>query len=73
MISSQLSQNVTALDNVIHSSDIDFGQSGLLQTSIVRVTRIAVVEQSIFLGKIGSISSQRLERIKTQLSSWIQE
>ncbi len=52
MISTQIPQQIPTVDEVIDTSDGDFTQSGLLQTSIIRVTRIAVVEQRIFLGKL---------------------
>jgi mRNA interferase MazF len=71
MISTQMTQQVDGLDDQINESDQDFKASGLKTTSLFRVSRIAVVEESIFLGEMGSISKSRLSRIKTSLSDWI--
>jgi len=71
MISTQLAQQVDGLDEQIREDDQDFKNSGLKVPSLFRVSRLAVVEESIFLGMIGSISRARLSRIKTVLSDWI--
>jgi len=71
MVSTQLTQQVDGLDEQIRKDDKDFKDSGLKAPSLFRVSRIAVVEKSIFLGVIGSISRARLSRIKTTLSDWI--
>jgi len=46
-------------------------ESGLKQQSIIRTFRLAVVNDSIFLGKIGQITTERLGRIKQKLAAWI--
>jgi mRNA interferase MazF len=71
MISSQLVQYTLGIDEVIDEGDDDFKESGLKQTSVIRLTRLAVVNQSIFLGTIGKIKNERLERIKQKLANWI--
>jgi len=71
MISTQLSQQIDGLDEQIMKEDHDFKDSGLKAPSLFRASRLAVVEQSIFVGSIGAISSERLLRIKTSLSNWI--
>jgi len=71
MISTKLTQQVENLDELISEDDNDFTDSGLKAPSLFRVSRLAVVEQSIFLGVIGIISPSRLSRIKTSLSNWI--
>jgi len=71
MISTQLSQQVDGLDEQIRQEDHDFKSSGLKAPSLFRISRLAVVEQSIFVGSIGAISSERLLRIKTSLANWI--
>lgn len=72
MISSQLSQQIKELDEVINPDNSDFGDSGLKTASLIRVSRLAVVDKSILLGSIGEISSKRLSRVKTAISNWIQ-
>jgi len=71
MLSTQLTQQVDGLDEQIGKDDKDFKDSGLKAPSLFRISRIAMVEKSIFLGVIGSISRARLSRIKTALSDWI--
>jgi mRNA interferase MazF len=73
MISSQLVQYIAELDEIISESDADFNASGLKKPSVIRLTRLAVVSQSIFLGSIGKISRTRLSRIKQKLATWILE
>ena len=71
MISTKLSQQIDGLDVIINSGDSDFGYSGLKSSSLVRVSRLAVVDQSILSGAIGKISDERLVLIRTLISDWI--
>ena len=71
MVSTKLSQQIIGLDEIIGHQDSDFKLSGLKKDSLFRISRLAVVEKSIFLGVIGKVSSKRLSRIKTTLSDWI--
>ncbi len=71
MISSQLHQYIQHFDEVVDKNDTDFVQSGLKMPSIIRVGRLAVVEESVLLGAIGEIEDERLKRIKTNLSDWL--
>ncbi|MCY7345381.1 MAG: type II toxin-antitoxin system PemK/MazF family toxin [Pyrinomonadaceae bacterium] len=71
MISTQTQQTVLGIDEAISITDSDFSQSGLKTDSIVRLPRLAVVSDSIFLGTIGEISDERLENLKNKLAHWI--
>lgn len=71
MITSQLSQEVSDFDEIISEKNDDFISSGLKQTSLIRIARLAVVHQNILLGAIGEIGATRLERIKKKLSDWL--
>lgn len=71
MISSQLSREVEGFDEIISEQVDDFVSSGLKQTSLIRIARLAVVDQNILLGAIGEIGTGRLERIKKNLASWL--
>jgi mRNA interferase MazF len=71
MISTKTGQEIPGLDNIISPNHSDFVQIGLKSESVVRVSRLAVVSEKILLGNIGAISSQRLERIKRNLATWI--
>jgi mRNA interferase MazF len=72
MISSQLHKKIPDLDDVITPRDSDFKQSGLKLPSVIRISRLAVVEGNIFLGKLGHLDTQRLSLIKQKLCQWIQ-
>jgi len=52
MISSQLSQQIPGFDEVIKEEDADFEQSGLKTSSVVRISRLAVVNRNILLGSM---------------------
>jgi mRNA interferase MazF len=73
MISSQTHQYISGFDELVKDSDEDFEQSGLKVTSVIRVGRLAVVSGEILLGAIGEISSERLNRVKKNLSNWLSE
>ena len=72
MISTQLDQEISGFDEMIAASDSDFAESGLKAPSLIRVSRLAVVNGDIILGKIGQIDNLRLNRIKQNLSQWLQ-
>lgn len=73
MISSQGHQNLSGISDLISASDADFAKTGLKGDSIVRLTRLAIVSESIFLGTIGAISEDRLRSIKFKLADWIKK
>ena len=73
MITSQLLQEVADFDEIISEKNDDFISSGLKQTSLIRIARLAVVDQNILLGAIGEIGATRLERIKKKLSDWLMD
>lgn len=72
MISSQLHQNIQGLDELITPEDSDFIESGLKMPSLVRASRLAVVEGHILLGKMGQIPSHRLFKIRKNIAKWIE-
>lgn len=73
MISSQLHHCQPGFDEIINFEDNDFIQSGLKMPSVIRLTRLAVVEQNLLLGKLGEIDTERLLRLKTNLCQWIKD
>ncbi len=73
MISSQTRQYIAGFDEIVQEDDDDFGASGLKVTSVIRVGRLAVVSGEILIGAIGQVSSERLARVKKQLSDWLSE
>ena len=71
MISAQLRHEVTGVDEVVRDTDADFADTGLKVTSLIRVTRLAVVSAEILHGTIGTLSEQRLTRIRRRLADWV--
>ncbi|MBT8763390.1 type II toxin-antitoxin system PemK/MazF family toxin [Desulfohalobiaceae bacterium Ax17] len=71
MISSQLHQHVPEIDELIRPEDSDFSLSGLKVPSVIRASRLALVDAKILLGALGHIDPHRLLRIKQKLSEWI--
>lgn len=73
MISSQLRQADENLDEIILSSDDDFISAGLKVPSVLRLSRLAVLDGSLLVGSLGMISHERLLRIRERLAAWIVE
>ena len=71
MISSQLRHQVEELDEIIQADEPDFISSGLKVTSLIRVGRLAVVDESLLLGSIGELSEVRVQKIKHRLGRWL--
>jgi mRNA interferase MazF len=71
MISSNLKQYTKNFDEIIDQSSKDFIQSGLKTDSVIRVSRLAVVEGKLQKGAIGQISQKRLMAIRHNLASWL--
>jgi mRNA interferase MazF len=62
---------VKDFDEMIEVSDLDFKDSGLKHRSLIRVSRLAVVNETFLPGSIGKISEERLQRISKQLRNWL--
>jgi mRNA interferase MazF len=71
MISSQLEQQIQNFDIIVNAKDVDFEQSGLKTSSVIRISRLAVVNKNTLLGSIGAVNGARLHTIKSRLSDWI--
>jgi mRNA interferase MazF len=71
MISSQLRHTIADFDEIIDQEDADFANTGLKVTSLIRIGRLAVINEEILLGTIGSITPNKLQRIKTRLANWL--
>ena len=71
MISSQLRHEVAGVDEVILETDSDFEETGLKNTSLIRVTRIAVVSGDILRGSIGLLPEHRMNRTRSRLADWV--
>lgn len=71
MVSSQLHQQQLALDWQVSEDSREFAATGLKQASIFRLSRLAVLNGELLLGKLGRISDERLCILKKSLSDWI--
>ncbi len=67
-ISTQLRQLVAGFDEMVESSHSDFSISGLKAPSLIRLGFLAVLPGNRFLGRIGSISAERHERLLSRLA-----
>ncbi len=68
-VSSQLHQFVAGFDELIVYTDSDFGGSGLLNDSVIRLGFLMTVSSSHAAGSIGSISQARHQRLLHRLSA----
>ncbi|MEA5536986.1 type II toxin-antitoxin system PemK/MazF family toxin [Crocosphaera sp. XPORK-15E] len=70
-ISTQLHQRVPDFDEIISPSDTDFITSGLRAESLIRLGFLAVLPRRNIIGSIGSISSERHQRLLKTLSDYL--
>ena len=71
MVSSQLAQAETGLDEIITPSDADFVVTGLKTSSVLRLSRLAVLDGALLVGSIGAIDAGRLADVRQRLADWI--
>ena len=69
----QLRHQVADFDEVIATTDPDFGSSGLKDTFLIRLGFLALLPASEFLGDIGSISTERHHRLLRRLENHLEE
>ena len=71
-VSTQLHQEVVGFDETIEPSHPDFRRSGLKALSLIRLGYLVVLPADRLLGVLGSISSERHERLLQQLGAFLQ-
>ncbi len=71
MVSSQLHQGEPQFDEWIQEKDDDFWRSGLKVPSVFRLSRLAVLDATVLIGKMGNIEPKRLTSIRNRLGDWI--
>ena len=71
MVSSQLHQAEPGFDEIVATSDPDFQATGLKTASVLRLSRLAVVDGKVIVGTLGAISPKRLVSIRRRLADWI--
>lgn len=72
-ITSQLRHEVKSWDERIELKHDDFRSSGLKVPSLVRIGKLATVEEAILEGMLGEISSERLRRILNRLKDHFEQ
>jgi mRNA interferase MazF len=73
MVSSRIEQAEAGLDEILLPADSDFAASGLKAPSVLRLSRLAVLQGILLAGCIGAIDDARLLRIRQRLARWIGE
>jgi mRNA interferase MazF len=66
-VSTQLHQRVADFDEIITPADKEFPGSGLKAASLIRLSFLAVLPETALLGRIGTISSVRCQRLLSNL------
>lgn len=72
-ITSQLRHEIKGWDEKIVLEDDDFNNSGLKVSSLIRIGKLATVEERVLEGKLGVISSKRLARILNRLRAHLEK
>lgn len=67
-ISTQLRQAVADFDEIVAPSDADFGSSGLVAPSLIRLGFVTTVPVAAVKGLIGSVADERHRRLVTRLA-----
>jgi mRNA interferase MazF len=70
-ISTQLRQYVPNFDELIQANDPDFGESGLIKPSVVRLNFLAIVRPAEILGQMGRLSVDRHQRLLSNLANYL--
>jgi mRNA interferase MazF len=70
-VSTQIHHLAADFDELITSQDKDFFASGLVGDSIIRLGFLAVLPRRKILGSIGSISTERHQRLLHKLSDYL--
>ncbi|MDT5120856.1 MAG: mRNA interferase MazF [Acidobacteriota bacterium] len=70
-VSTQLRQAAKDFDEVISTTDTDFVTSGLRAESLIRLGFLVVIPRNKIVGSIGSISSERHQRLLQKLSDYL--
>jgi hypothetical protein len=71
-ITSQFRHAVANWDEEIREVDDDFESSGLKRHSLIRIGKLATVEEEVFEGVLGEISSHRLAAIRSKIADCLE-
>lgn len=70
-ITSRVYQGIPDFDETIEPSDADFAASGLKGRSVIRLTRLVSVEETVINARLREISTERMRHIKNRLVDWL--
>ena len=70
-ISTQLHQKVKYFDEIISEKDSDFSNSALIADSLIRLGFLTVLPSAKIVGKIGTVSKERHQRLLKNLSDYL--
>jgi mRNA interferase MazF len=73
MVSSRTEQAEAGFDEILQPAAPDFSTSGLKAPSVLRLSRLAVLDGSLLIGSIGTVDAARLDRVRQRLARWIAE
>ena len=73
LITSREYQAMPQFDEILDPAEMDFDLTGLKTRSVIRLARLASVEPSLISARLGHISSERFQAIKSRLIKWLQE
>jgi mRNA interferase MazF len=71
MVSSRLHHEVQGVDMVVSADDEIFAQTGFRKDSLIRVTRLAVVDEAFIETHIGTLPHVELTALKGRLAGWL--
>jgi len=71
-ITSQLRHAVVNWDEEIKETDDDFESSGLKGPSLIRIGKLATVEEEVLEGILGEISAQRVTAILLKMTDYLE-
>jgi hypothetical protein len=71
-ITSQLRHAVAHWDEEIREVDDDFESSGLKEHSLIRIGKLATVEEEMLEGVLGEVSSHRLAAIRSKIADCLE-
>ena len=71
-VSTQLRHAVPDFDEIISVDEDDFYETGLKKTSVIRLGYLAVLPTGNFAGTLGHITTERHDRLLTQLAEFIE-
>lgn len=71
LVTSRGYQAVPNFDELVEPIDPDFPISRLKTRSVIRLARLATVDPGVIEARLGSISSDRLTRIRSRIIAWL--